>query len=446
MTHALVKNENLECIEKELHWLNQCIEYRFVDYFQQDQEVSTPVAPVYELDSASYASIIKTYDLSKTQRLILILALAPHLRPSIFDLFSTKNKVTDKIYTEFGGTFGSKYGGFIPTVETAAFILSGNSLEGRLEVADAIEESSLLSQQNWIKLGERNPNEPVWSAELLVSDEFRVYATEGKEYLPAFSTSFPAQLIRSSLSWEDAIFPDSIRAEFDMIESWIRNEHTIMHDWSLDKFLKKGYRALFYGPPGTGKSMAAALLGKSTARKVFRVDLSNVISKYIGETEKNLARLFDIAENKKWILFFDEADALFSKRTNASSSNDVFANQQVAYLLQRIEDFNGLTILASNFKDNMDDAFLRRFQSIVHFPKPGYSERLQLWKHYFSLFDTQHISFEQLAEKYELTGGSLVNILRYCAQHAAEIGDKKLDTTLVHHAIRRELSKEGKAN
>ena len=134
---------------------------------------------------------------------------------------------------------------------------------------------------------------------------------------------------------------------------------------------------LFHGPPGTGKTLTAGLLGKIAQKDVYRIDLSMVISKYIGETEKNLARLFDKAERKDWILFFDEADSLFGKRGQVKDAHDKYANQEVSYLLQRVEAYNGLVILASNFKNNIDEAFLRRFQSIIYFPLPA-KEELEL--------------------------------------------------------------------
>jgi ATP-dependent 26S proteasome regulatory subunit len=132
--------------------------------------------------------------------------------------------------------------------------------------------------------------------------------------------------------------------------------------------LRPGHRALFHGPPGTGKTISAALVGKLAGRDVYRVDLSLIVSKYIGETEKNLARVFNRAEQRGWLLFFDEADALFGRRSDTRDAHDRYANQEVAYLLQRIESFDGITILASNLPDNLDDAFARRFESTVYFP------------------------------------------------------------------------------
>jgi SpoVK/Ycf46/Vps4 family AAA+-type ATPase len=188
------------------------------------------------------------------------------------------------------------------------------------------------------------------------------------------------------------------------------------------------------------------LLGKSSNRDVFRVDLSRIVSKYIGETEKNLSRLFDRAENKSWILFFDEADALFSKRTDVRDAHDKYANQEVAYLLQRIEAYNGLVVLATNQRNNIDEAFVRRFQSVIHFPMPGADERLQLWKRSIPKAVTldEHLNLSDVAQQYELSGASIINIVHYCAIELLASNDSVLGRELLESAIRRELVKEGK--
>ena len=184
-------------------------------------------------------------------------------------------------------------------------------------------------------------------------------------------------------------------------------------------------------------------IGKSENLDVYRVDLSSVVSKFIGETEKNLANIFKIAENKRWILFFDEADALFSKRMNTQSSNDMFANQQVSYLLQRIEDFNGVAILASNFKDNIDDAFLRRFQSIIYFPKPDQSMMVKLWEKYFSMYNIENIDFDKIANNFQISGGSILNVLRYCVIQTAKSKNGRVLEKDIIDAIKNEYDKEG---
>jgi SpoVK/Ycf46/Vps4 family AAA+-type ATPase len=172
------------------------------------------------------------------------------------------------------------------------------------------------------------------------------------------------------MDWDDLVLHPATLAQIRDIQNWVTHNVQVMGEWGLGRRVKPGYRALFYGPPGTGKTLTATLLGKHTGRSVFRTDLSRVVSKYIGETEQNLARLFDRAESKDWILFFDEADALFGKRTEIRDAHDKYANQQAAYLLQRIETFDGLVILATNQRNNIDEAFMRRFQSVIHFPMP----------------------------------------------------------------------------
>ena len=171
-----------------------------------------------------------------------------------------------------------------------------------------------------------------------------------------------------------------------------------------------------------------------------------VVSKFIGETEKNLSSLFNKAENKDWILFFDEADALFGKRTNVRDAHDKYANQEVSYLLQRVESFDGLVILASNFKNNIDDAFTRRFQSIIHFPMPGPAERLLLWEKGLP----QHVELEEevdlkaIAKKYELTGAMIMNIIQYVCLNAIHKKSNLITLTDIRKGIQKEFKKSGK--
>jgi SpoVK/Ycf46/Vps4 family AAA+-type ATPase len=171
--------------------------------------------------------------------------------------------------------------------------------------------------------------------------------------------------------------------------------------------------ALFYGPPGTGKSLSAALLGKELGKEVIKIDLSAVVSKYIGETEKNLENVFAHAEDKDWILFFDEADALFGKRTDVKDSHDKYANQEISYLLQRIESYNGLVILATNMKNNIDDEFIRRLRFAIEFPIPEPAERLQLWEKAFILNKRPPIEdLQKVSQEFELTGASIMSLVQ----------------------------------
>lgn len=193
--------------------------------------------------------------------------------------------------------------------------------------------------------------------------------------------------------------------------------------------------------------MAASLLGKSTGKDVYRVSLSTVVSKYIGETEKHLNKLFAKAESGNWILFFDEADALFGKRTEVKDSHDRYANQTVAYLLQCLEAYSGLAILAGDFQEDMDQAIVRRFQAVIPFPAPDAEARLRLWTNAFpknAQLDAE-VDLEKLAEKYVLNQAAIMNVVQYCCLRALERGTTRVSMRDVNVGIRNALHKSAKA-
>ena len=178
---------------------------------------------------------------------------------------------------------------------------------------------------------------------------------------------------------------------------------------------------------------------------VYRVDLSQVVSKYIGETEKNLGSIFDIAENKNWILFFDEAESLFSKRTAVSDAKDKFANQETAYLLQRVENYNGLIILATNLKPNIDLAFSRRLQSVIHYAIPNSKQRKILWRNALNgLAEISEKEIDKIAKSYEISGGSIKNVIQF-AWLKSKSKNTRVTLENIMIGIRRELSKDGKS-
>src|SRR5690606_23710160 len=172
---------------------------------------------------------------------------------------------------------------------------------------------------------------------------------------------------------------------------------------------------------------------------VYRIDLSQVVSKYIGETEKNLEKVFRKAENKNWILFFDEADALFGKRSLVQNAHDKYANQEVSYLLQRVEDFPGLIILASNFKSNIDQAFIRRFNAIIHFPMPNHLERHQLWKTSVppKAELAEDVDLLALAGKYELSGSAILSVIHYASLQTIHRNSNRILSQDIQEGIKR---------
>jgi len=446
-------NENVEAnivdLQREFEWLGEVLNARFRIYFGNE-----PASPgIYALlppdlsgSASSYAQTINQLALDYHDRLALALALAPHLMPRLLDVFYTKNANIDKVYTEFGGLKGVNHGGFIPTGETLAFVISGDNLYDKFKIFSMFHESQLLNKEGILSIGISPEGEPFLSGILKVADEFLEYLTIGHTRRPDFNANFPAKYITTSMEWADLVLGSSTKAQIEEIETWIEYGDELMIDWEMKKKLRPGYRTLFYGPPGTGKTLTACLLGKATQRDVYRIDLSMIISKYIGETEKNLARVFDKAENKRWILFFDEADALFGKRTDVSSSKDRFANQEVSYLLQRIEVFDGIVILASNLKSNIDEAFTRRFESMVYFPLPKPLERLRLWKAAFSAKSQLQTGtdLQGIAQKYELSGGSIMNVVRFASLQALKRKSNIITQDDLITGIGREYAKEGK--
>ena len=247
--------------------------------------------------------------------------------------------------------------------------------------------------------------------------------------------------------WEDAVLHPQTMQQVNDLAIWLNYHHRLFQDDNLKRKVKPGYRVLFYGPAGTGKTLVATLLGKQFGKDVYRIDLSQIVSKYIGETEKNLENVFRKAETKNWILFFDEADALFGKRTNVQSAHDKYANQEVSYLLQRVEDFPGLLILASNFKNNLDEAFIRRFHSVVHFPMPNYGERQQLWMKTLpsNLEHDPKVNIQELARQYEMSGAAILNAVQFAALQVYARNSSIITQNDLIEGIRKEYMKEEKS-
>lgn len=381
-------------------------------------------------------------DLDNFERVAVLLALIPHIHPQFFDDLIPKNGN----HSEIGGIRGKKHRGFLPTGETALFLLAGEDLNLRFKVQQLFDPDHFFAQKRILWLAPPEKDEPRMSGQIVLNPKDVQRFTTGKEYLPTFSTSFPAEQLETQLEWSDLVLQPHTMAGLDELKAWLKYKQLIMDEWDMQRVLKPGYRTFFHGPPGTGKTLTAALLGKTYEQPVFRVDLSMVVSKYIGETEKNLANLFSEAEQTNWILFFDEADALFGKRTGVRDAHDKYANQEVSYLLQRIEHYDGLVILASNFKGNIDEAFLRRFQSVIHFPMPNAGERLEIWRNSFpkQIQLTSDVDLLLLAQKYELSGAEIVNVIQYCCLCAVQCTKPQVNQKNIVDGIRREFAKYSK--
>lgn len=449
MSHALQRH-NAACIESEIAWFREVLDLRFKLHAGEKRRCD-PLAeiapPVLSGRESPYAEIVTRFKMNPAERLVVILAYLPHIRPDVLDPFFIQNQSVQRRFTEFGGLVGLSHGGFLPTGETAMFMLAGDDINARLRYHHLFNADHFLYGHNILRLEHRHTEEPPLSAALHMSPEYVERLTTGRPYHPPFSPEFPAQLITTEYEWSDLVLEPGTLNDIEDIAAWILHEEALMNGWLLKKRLKPGFRSLFYGPPGTGKTLTASLLGKAAGLPVYRIDLSKVVSKYIGETEKNLATLFDHAQHQNWILFFDEADSLFGKRTESRNANDRAANQQVSYLLQRVEDFSGVVILATNLRSNLDEAFARRFQSMIHFPMPGVEQRLRLWEENFKNKPYRlaaGVDLSKLAQEFEVSGGSIINVLRYACLKAIVRKPQEIQAHDLVYGVRKELHKEGK--
>ncbi len=441
---------NSECLESELAWFQELLILRGKITFEQSAEesqIEQLQLPDFADSDSPYARLVKRNALGIEERLVLVLSLLPHIKPHLLDVLHIKNQTYDTPFTEFGGIKGEKHRGFLPTGETAVFLLAGSNLEKRFRLLRLFEPNHFFAREKILSLESTSKDEPFLSGILKISKEYLSILTTGEVFKPDFDMDFPAKRISTDQEWSDLVIGEEVLQGVREIQNWLIHGHRLKKDFKFGRRIKPGFRALFTGPPGTGKTLTATLLGKACQLDVYRIDLSMIVSKYIGETEKNLSKVFDLAENKNWILFFDEADALFGKRTQTSDSHDRYANQEVSYLLQRIEDFDGLVILCSNYKNNIDEAFFRRFQLIVDFDLPDYYQRLRIWESApLGEFEYEAgVNLSLLAEKHELTAAAIVNVLHFCLLKTMERGDGKIRQEDIQQAIRLERVKEGKS-
>jgi ATPase family associated with various cellular activities (AAA) len=256
-----------------------------------------------------------------------------------------------------------------------------------------------------------------------------------------------ARKIEPVHSWDQIVLPEDTLAQLQEMCQQVVGRHRVLDEWGFGSRLSvgKAVTALFVGPSGTGKTMAADIIAHELGLDLYKIDLSGVVSKYIGETEKNLQRIFSAAENGNAILFFDEADALFGKRSEVRDSHDRYANLEVAYLLQQMDQYEGVAILATNLRQNMDEAFVRRLGFAIDFPFPDEEQRARIWRLLFppEASRAPDIDFSALGNQLRITGGNIKNIVLSAAFLAAS-ANESVGTEHLLHATRREYHKMGK--
>ena len=423
----------------EFRYLEQFIHSRLDAYFNGQDGAAEPQMPALDEWSVHIPNILHEAKLDKSEKTLLLLALCPHVQGNLLDRTIQGKLESTGDFPQLGGVRGKNFRGFLPTGETALFLLAGEDFKERKKVYGYFGPDHFFAKNHILWLEEAPEGEPITSGKLVLSQDYVELFLQGKISKPRFSLKFPAELITTEMEWNDLVLNEETDAQIQELRNWIAHGNTLMYDWGMHKKLKPGYRALFHGPPGTGKTLTATLLGKYTGKDVYKIDLSMVVSKFIGETEKNLANLLAKAEKTENILFFDEADALFGKRTNVRDAHDKYANQEVSYLLQRIENYRGLVILASNLKSNIDEAFVRRFQATINFPLPKASERLLIWKKAFpsKVRMGSGVDLHQISRKYELSGAEIMNIVQYACLCALGDGKKTILPQYIANGIQR---------
>ncbi len=446
---------NCTTLDADYNWLEEVIAKRMPfeettngTYFDDWLFTELP-PPDITVCQGPYAALVQFYNLNAAERFLLLLSLSPHQRPFLLsDFRKAWSNAQDHYLDRLGGFLQKTSRRFIPTMQTALYMLAGgNHIEQARYWKLLFADSTLIKEQIiLLKPAEENsPSSAATPREQVpeLASEFADFLLYGREPRPDFGRDFPATLLTTKLEWKNLIVQRATMREIKEVMKWAKIGTQVAR--RAEGTLKATYPVLFYGPPGTGKSFTAALIGKEYGKHVFRVDLSQIVSKWVGETEKNLARLFDRAQGKNWILFFDEADALFSQRTNVSDSKDKWANLEMSYLLQRIEEFDGLCILATNLLDNLDGAMRRRFRIMTYFPRPKRDERLQIWKL------AKPVGYEMppdlkydVVAGYDLTGANIANIIFNCCVAAEERGETVLNTADMSYFINLEFAKENR--
>ena len=253
--------------------------------------------------------------------------------------------------------------------------------------------------------------------------------------------------VQTHYRWEDLVLPERQKKALESACNQVEYNHQVYELWGFDEKVAygKGVSMLFYGPPGTGKTMGAQVIANQLSMELYKVDLSSVMSKYIGETEKNLGKIFDEVKKSRSILFFDEADALFGKRTEVKDAHDKYANAETAYLLQKIEEYQGIVVLATNYMQNFDEAFKRRIKFVIEFPFPSARYRQQMGLRVFpKKTPLEELDYEYLAEQFELSGSSIKNIA-VAAAFLAAAGNVKVGMRQILSALKDEMIKSGKS-
>lgn len=449
MADLKIVETNIQALATSIIWIEELMRLRMRELEggprTDIEEYAVKIDKTYLIENTSFYQLLDEYNNSYIEYLLISLGFTAWFRPkSLFEMSKTKPESTE-LYSETGLISNKVANKYIPTLQTAIFLLAGTNISKQAFYHGILLEHSLFKDQV-LHLRKPSayhnfPNDFILEIDL----SYYNFLLNGKKPRYDSSPDFPATLLETEKEFEDLILKDSTRNQLDTIMQYAANRSSLYERDEVLHKIKPGLLAMLYGPPGTGKTFTVAVMSKHLGIDAYRIDLSRVISKYIGETEKNLEKIFERLSDKNCILFFDEADALFGKRTEVSDAKDRYANQEVAYLLQRVENFPGLVILASNYKQNLDKAFKRRILVSIYLAPPDAAERLTLWNNglpgYFN-YVPENLP-EILAEKHPFTGANIDNVIKLSCITAESLKINEIDMQIMEPFIKQEYNKEG---
>ena len=384
------------------------------------------------LNGGTFSELCEVVPLTDLDLTLLLAITAPWI----------DDRVGPRLGALTAGTAAAPTGAAGPTIE-ALRNLAGRTIIGRQHAVRALDSRALLHQARLVRT-ETSDQGPL--AHRIVPTDAALELLLGiVPPAPELRPDFPATPLQTSHELDDLVLAPAVRRRLDDVLARVRNENTVLHDWQIGPHHDNagGFTMLLHGPPGTGKTMTAAILAKELGLPALRVDLSSLVSKYIGETSKNLERVFSHAEQRQCLLFFDEADSVFGRRSEVNDARDRYANQEVSYLLQRLEQFPGVVVLATNLLANIDQAFIRRLDVMIELSAPDRRQRLDLWTRVFpDAVPQDDLDFAHLADQYHLTGAQIKDAAIDAAYHAAANGGVVTAEHLLR-AVKHQFAKSG---
>lgn len=415
----MTTNPNTYTHIHDLQWLADYIRFCYEQEFTPERTITEPRGvPSFEI-GGMYGELMQPF--THQERLLLTMALANTIYPQTWNVFAAAAEAHKKNINlqQLGFVQLPNHPHLQATISTALFLLGGKEASDQAPIWQLLLPQANLRRLGALDLPTTNALPPIDTV-LKLSPRYQYQLLTQAPWQPQYGAEFPATLLTTGKTWDDLVVDERTEILLEQARKWVRHYDEVRQQPGMTE--AKGYRLLMAGPSGTGKTLTAALLGQAAGKPLYRIDVSSIVDKYVGETSKRLRQVFDLAEQHDWILFFDEGDALFGKRSSGTgSSNERYANQEVAYLLYKLEEYQGMIFLATNHKGAIDAAFERRFDSLVTFSKPDESTRRRLWQHFFGqgsgLEIDPHISagnWRELAEAAPVSAAWIEKFYQYC--------------------------------